>query len=374
MTADEGEGKLARPVDGEDPQHAAAHPVPAAPQRAPVPSQTSRGATAGPAWRQALGRTLGQWAFAVVPAIGLIELGAHLVQAHGATSDADWKAARDYVASQVHPEDLVTFAPRWVDPIGRMQFGPALATLEREARPDESRFPRAFEVSIRGAHDPSLAGWSRTEEHRFGDVTVATLQNPSPAHVLDDLVSLVNAERMQVSRAEAGHESGHESGYESECAFAHAAPQSGGLGAGPALPADRFVCPSGGFVAASVAADLSYYAHRCIYAPPPGGKSGLRLRFLGVRLGQTLHGHHGLYVEAERGRTGAPITITFRSGETVIGSVVHHDGDGWKPFEFDTSALAAQARQASDGKADIVADIESPSGERRMYCFEADTR
>jgi hypothetical protein len=370
MTDDEAACKLARAVDGEDPQRAAAQPVPAAPQQAPAPSRPSRGSTVVPAWHLAWGRAWGRWWFAIVPAIGLIELGAHLVQSHSATSDADWRAARDYVAAQVHPEDLVTFAPRWVDPIGRMQFGPALATLEREARPDESRFPRAFEVSIRGAHDPSLAGWSRTEEHRFGDVTVATMQNPSPAHVLEDLVSLVDAQRMQVSRAEPGREGGRES----ECAFAHAAPQSGGLGAGPALPADRFVCPSGGFVAASVAADLTYHPHRCIYAPPPGGKTALRLRFLGVHLGQTLHGHHGLYVEAERGRTGAPITITFRSGDTVIGSVVHHDGDGWKPFEFDTSALAAQARQASDGKADIVADIESPSGERRMYCFEADTR
>jgi hypothetical protein len=306
--------------------------------------------------------------------VGLIELGAHVVQTHAVTPDADWRAARDYVAAQVHPDDLVAFAPRWVDPIGRMQFGPALATLEREARPDESRFPRAFEVSIRGAHDPSLEGWPRTEEHRFGDVTVATLQNPAPAHVLDDLVSLVNGQRMQVSRVDGGREGDHAGGHESDCAFTHAAPQSGGLGAGPALPADRFVCPSGGFVTASVAADLSYHPHRCIYAPPPGGRTALRLRFLGVRLGQTLHGHHGLYVEAERSKTGAPITITFRVGDATIGSVVHHDGEGWKPFEFDTRALAAQAQQTTDGKADIVADIEAPTGERRAYCFEADTR
>jgi hypothetical protein len=53
--------------------------------------------------------------------------------------------------------------------------------------------------------------------------------------------------------------------------------------------------------------------------------------------------------------------------------VVHNDGDGWKPFELDTRDLA-EAAKASGGKADLVADIESPSGERRMYCFEADTR
>jgi hypothetical protein len=283
------------------------------------------------------------------------------VQTHAAVHDADWHAARDYVAAQAKPDDLVTFAPRWVDPIGREQLGPSIATLEREARPDESRFPRAFEVSIRGEHDPLLEGWRQSGEQRFGGVTVATLENPAPAHVLDDLVSLVNGQRMQVSRVDGDHVS--------DCTFAHAGAQSGGLGAGPALPADRFICPAGGFVGASVAADLDYRPRRCIYAPPPGGHGVLRLRFLGVHLGKSLHGHHGLYVEAERNKTGTPVTITFRVGDAVIGSVVHHDGEGWKPFEFDTTTLAAGQPQA-----DLVADIESATAERRMYCFEADTR
>ena len=68
------------------------------------------------------------------------------------------------------------------------------------------------------------------------------------------------------------------------------------------------------------------------------------------------------------------MTITFRVGDTVVGSVVHHDGDGWKPFEFDTSELPPADRRRRGGRADLVAEIESPSGERRMYCFEADTR
>ncbi len=307
-----------------------------------------------------------------MPVVGLLELGAHVVQTHGAVRDADWGAARDYVGSQVKPDDLVTFAPRWVDPVGREKFGSAIATLEREARPDESRFPRAFEVSIRGAHDDLLDGWRPSGEQRFGDVTVRTLENPAPVHVLDDLVSLVNAQRMQVSRIDGEHAS--------DCSFSHVGAQSGSLGAGPALPADRFVCPSGGFVGASVAADLEYRPRRCIYAPPQGGRSVLRLRFLGVRLGKSLHGHHGLYVEAEREKKWPPVTITFRVGDAVVGSVVHHDGDGWKPFEFDTTALAAAASKAGDPdqqdapKVDLVADIESPTAERRMYCFEADTR
>jgi hypothetical protein len=292
-----------------------------------------------------------------VPGLGLLELAAHAVQVRSGARlarEADWTAARDFVASQAKSEDLVAFAPRWVDPIGRERFGPQLATIEREAPADVTRYPRAFEVSVRGAHVADLARWRRSDQRRFGDVTVTTWENPEPAHVLEDLVSLVGPQRLRVSRGD------------SECGFTHAGAQSGGLGFGLGVPVDRFVCNSGGFVAVSVVPDLDYWPHRCIFAPPAGG-APLRLRFHDVHLGRALHGHHALYVEAERGRTGAPVTLTFRVGEAVLGTVVHRDGDGWKPFEFDTSDRAGTT-------VELVAEVSSTSGDRRMYCFQADTR
>ncbi len=264
--------------------------------------------------------------------------------------------ARDYVASHAEPEDLVAFAPRWADPLGRRYFGADIATVAREARPDETRFPRAFEVSLRGAHLSSVAAWRREDVKRFGGVTVTTWQNPAPARVLDDLVSMVGPLRMRASRVDGSREV--------DCPFGQGATQSGGLGYGPAVGGSRFVCPGGGFVAESVVADLDYSPHRCIYAPAAGGT--LRLRFVGVRFGRFLHGYHGLYVEAERGGSGAPVTLAFKVGDSNLGSVVHRDGDGWKPFELGTDALSGQ-------RADLVAEITS-SGDRRMYCFEADTR
>jgi hypothetical protein len=298
-----------------------------------------------------------------VPIVGVIELAAHVAQTSSVAPDRDWKAAREVVAAEARPEDLVVFAPRWTDPVGRELFGPRLATVEREARPDESRFPRAFEVAIRGAHDPSLAGWRRAAERRFGAVTVTTWENPSPVRVLDDLVSLVTPERLHVSHVEGG-------GAEADCALQRGAVSSGGLGFGPAIPSVRFACPGGGPVTPVLITDTEYHARRCIYAPPPGGSGALRLRFSGVRFGRALHGHHGLYVEAERDRKGAPVTLTWRLGSSassVLGSLVHRDGDGWKGFELDTSALAGQV-------GDLVAEVSAPSGDRRMYCFEADTQ
>ena len=303
------------------------------------------------AWRK--------WAFAAVPIAGLLELGAHVVQTHSVAPRGDWEAARAYVAAHAAPDDLVAFAPWWADPVGRETFGPGIATVQREARADETRFPRALEVAIRGEHLPELASWRKAEQQRFGRVTVTTWDNPAPVHVLEDLVSLVDPARMRVSRVDGAREA--------ECPASHAGVQSGGLGFGPAVPSERFSCPGGGFVATSIVADLDYRPHRCIYAPAPGGGGSVRLHFLDVQAGQALVGHHAIYVEAERDRKGAPVTLTFRAGGIVIGSVTHHDGDGWKAFEFDTSDLAGQ-------RVELIAEISAPSGDRRQYCFEAVTR
>src|SRR5262245_18898609 len=112
------------------------------------------------------------WAFAVVPFAGLLELFAHAVQIHSVPTADDWRAARDLVAAHASPADLVAFAPRWTEPLGLMYFGPEIMTADRVERPDATRFPRAFEVSIRGQHLQAFEAWRRVEEHRFGRVTV----------------------------------------------------------------------------------------------------------------------------------------------------------------------------------------------------------
>jgi hypothetical protein len=301
---------------------------------------------------------LKSWAFAVVPVIGIVELGAHVVQVRGVTPDSDWAAAKSAVQAEAKPEDLVAFAPRWVDPIGREKFGADIATLEREAPGDVSRFPRAFEVSIRGAHEEDLSHWKKNNEQKFGAVTVSTLENPSYHATLDDLVSDLNPEQAVVSRADASGES--------PCTWIVANAQTGGLGFGPAIPAKRFEC-AGTHVGVSVVADMDYYPHRCIYAPPPGGNAVLRIKFANVLFGDVLHGNHGLYVEAERGRTGSPVSISFSVGDKKIGKATHQDGDSWKGFEFSTGDIKGQ-------RGDLVAEISSANGNRRMYCFEAITR
>jgi len=310
---------------------------PAPPPRVPTPAVAR--------WRL--------WAFLAVPVLGVIEVGAHVREVTSVVPNGDWALARDYVAAQVKPDDLILFAPRWTDPIGRMVFGDGLASMAREARADDTRFARAFEVSIRGGHAGELAGWRRVAAKKLGRVTVTTWENPSPLVVKEDLLSLVDPAHLTVSRGS------------DACPFARRGAESGSTGFGPAVPANRFACPGGSFVGISVFPDLDYNPHRAIFAPPGSGPP-LRMRFQGVHFGRALRGHHGLYVEAEREERGAPVTLKLTVDDKVLGTYVHHDGEGWKSFELATPELEGQ-------QGDLVVEVSTPRADRRTYLFEAST-
>ena len=298
------------------------------------------------------------YAFALIPILGLFELGAHEVQIHSVVSDADWDAAHAAVEAEWKPGDLVVFAPFWADSIGRLHFGAKLAGIPDEARPDDTRFPRAFEVSIRGQHDPELADWKATATRKVGPITITTLENPSPVHLIDDLLDHATPLGMSVARVDRGAEN--------DCHWVHTATTAGGLGAGPATPGDRFACGGAGLVGVSLIHDLEDRPRRCFYAPTTGGASTVRVRFHDVAFGGALHGHLGLANFNERDRTGPKVTLTWSANDRILGKVTHVDGDGWKGFELSTSDLTGQ-------HADLVAEIASPGG-GRQFCFEADTR
>ena len=233
-----------------------------------------------------------------MPVIGLWELGAHLVQTHSIVSTADWESARAAVESERKSGDLVVFAPEWADPLGREFFGSTLAPLRDEARPDESRYARAIEVSIRGKHADELAGWAPQERKSVGPFTLTVLENPSPAHVLDDLVDHATPDRAHVFRVDRGTTS--------ECGWVHGPSTAGGLGSGPAVPGNRFSCPGGSFVGESVIFDRSYHPRRCLFALPGGRGVVTRVVFQDVAFGAALHGHAGLQYESETAAARTP--------------------------------------------------------------------
>lgn len=304
---------------------------------------------------------LAAYALCAVPLIGVVELALHVKQTTvDVVPDADWKAARDAIKGEVQPDDLVLFAPFWADPVGREHFGDELAGLDREARPDETRFARAFEIGIRGAHRQELAGWKKLSEKHAGRITVTLYENPSPAKLLTDLVKLVDPSHVTVSRME--------NGTETPCSWQRGVGQPGGLGVpqGIAVPSDKFVCNGGGYVGVAVLHALDHHPHTCIWATPQGAGT-MRVKFSKVAFGQSLHGHTGIQWVSER--TPAPtdrMFVAFSSGGRPIGTSVHRVGVGWNPFEHPTPELAGKT-------ADLVADV-SASSAARPFCFEADTR
>ena len=301
------------------------------------------------------------WALAAVPLVGVVELALHVKQTTSdVVSDEDWLAARDAVKAEAKPDDLVIFAPFWADPLGRRWFGDELAGMKREARPDESRFARAIEVSQRGAHRPELEGWKPVSERKVGKLTIAIYANPSPAKVLTDIVDLIGPERMTVVSVGAN-------GAESPCTWQRGVGQPGGRGVpqGPAGPGDKFSCASGGYAGVAVLHALDHHPHLCIFATPPGPAGALRLKFLNVSFGASLHGHSGVQWVNERTPSPERIQVAFYAFERPIGQNLHRVGAGWTGFEFPTPELAGK-------KGELVAEVTGAGP--RAYCFEADTR
>jgi len=255
----------------------------------------------------------------------------------------------------MQPTDLVAMAPYWTDPIGREIFKDEILSIAREARPDATRFPRAIEVSIRGQHLPELADWKVGSKKDVGPVTLTVYDNPSYTPVIDDLVDHVAPDRMSVSSATG------------DCPFTHTRVETGALGFGPALPADRFVCPGGGLIGATILQPTDYRPHRCLFAPPQGSGKTLQVHFLGVTFGDVLHGHAALDWDSAAHANDPPVTLVWKVGDRTLARIVTGNKDGWKAFTLDTRDLKGQ-------KGELVAEVSAPSSKNRLYCFEADTR
>ena len=252
-------------------------------------------------------------------------------------------------------------APRWAEPMARQALGDALMPLADVARPDESGYARAVEVSILGQHAPELGSWTTGSEERHGRFTLRVLDNPKPAKVSFDFVDHVTPDRVDVSETVGGAPR--------PCPFRSNAPVSnGGLGGNPTFPAQRFACGSGDwyFVGVTVIDDNhEFRPRRCIWAhPTPGGP--LRVRYKGVPLGGVIRGYSGLPWLIFRDGGGAPVELEVKVDGASIGTAVHEDTQGWAPFSFATGRAGQTA--------DVEFEVRTVDNRDRHFCFYADTR
>lgn len=300
----------------------------------------------------------------LVPALGLFELWGYFHHARRAPTPEEWEGARPLVAEAYRASDVVVVAPHWAEPLARWKFGDDLMPLREVARPDVSRYPRAIEVSAMGERSPELRGWQLESEKRAGKISVRTLVNPEPPSVRFDFTDHLGPASAKVEYTK--------NGKVTSCPWkSRAAIDTRGYYSPPPFPPQRFQCEGEGpahFVGVTVIQDDRALPRRCIFSPPPSQGGETVTRYEKVPLGDVIRGHLGIQWIMERDRLGSPITLRVVVDGDDIGTAVHEDGDGWKPFEL---PLGAHANAES---ATVEFRVTAKDDKDRHLCFEADTR
>jgi hypothetical protein len=302
-----------------------------------------------------------------LPALALVELGAHWRQVTKPSIPNDLLAARTWVAARQQPQDAIVFAPTWIDPLGRKAFA-GMQSTEAATFGDPSRFARIFEVTLGDAEIADGRQGSAVEEATFGAIRVHLTPNTQFAPTARPFALSVDPAHLSAG-VQASEAAG---GAYSTCEFARTG-GSGGIWSPPTAP-QQFGC---GYAAISrvVLPMLDYRPRSCLFAPPPGGSKRLVLRFADVQFQSKIEGYHGLMVQAEHGLDGADVSLeAFVDAELPdrrvvrrsLGSAVHRDGEGWRKFTFETAGLAGQT-------GDLTLEIQSLAA-GRQYCLDADTR
>jgi hypothetical protein len=220
---------------------------------------------------------------AAIPAVLLVlvslwEAVAARRDAASVPGDEAWTRAAQVVRAAHQPNDLIVFAPDWVDPTGRLHLGD-LIPIEMAARMDAARYGRIWELSIRGAHAPETAGLSPVFEQDTGGVTVRRFER-APAVVVSDALAV--AQPGQVVLAEVG-----------------------------------------------------FAPHRCIQVTPVPGRP-VRVT-LPMQLGTKLVGYAGLADVFTRRDIRAPGSLAVEIGGRQVAAVKPGVDDGWVRFEAPTT-------------------------------------
>jgi hypothetical protein len=241
----------------------------------------------------------------------------------GVPDDRAWDAAAKAVRAEHQAGDLIVFAPRWIDPVGRLHLGD-LIPIAMAARMDADRYGRIWELGIRGARAPETRGLRPVWHKSFGGVVVRRFER-APAEVVSDLV-----------------------------AMAEAAPgnlRTDGLFArGPQV----------------VLAEVGFEPHRCVqFVPSPG--HDVTVTFPAVALGSQLVGAVGLADVFTRRDERAPIELVVRVGGNEVARTRAGVNSGWVHWRAATTP----------GTADISIVARAVGGAKardRLVCVAAEAR
>ncbi|MCA9580434.1 MAG: hypothetical protein KC416_01490 [Myxococcales bacterium] len=299
----------------------------------------------------------------IVPlAVALWELVAHVTIQQGVVTEEDWRRAAEVVKADVRPKDLIISAPEWTDPMLRLVLGDHIS-VAAAGRSDLAPFERVWALSIRGVDPEGAPPGEPAMDRQVGKIRVRRWDlGPSP--VVYDFVEHALSAKVSLSVE----------GAFKPCPLEKMPKATGsGLGKGPAKPEHRFVCDRKRRwldVVVTTIQDLDLEPRHCIWQRPPG-QAPLRMVFDEVDSGDRLVVHSGLYYRHERHRTGADVRLRISSvdetgAETLIGSSVHRDGDGFVTQQYRLSNTAEPLRLAFDVSADHP--------KQRGFCWSGNVR
>lgn len=277
------------------------------------------------------------------------EAGATVWQHLAAVTDEDFAAAARVIAEQrKERSEPILFAPHWVEPLGLRHLA-RFVGLGMATHSDVDRFARVWEVSVRGARHPWLAGESPKRTWAAGRAQVALFER-RPAEVLFDFYEhlatadvdrvgqdLVRCRREMVTRP--------------------------GRPVGP-----RFVCDprrSWNWVGWHLA-EVGHRPYRCVFAQPVDGHR-MRIAFKDVPLGRRLVLYTGIDDFENRKRANTPVLLEVYLDDQLGGTVRHLNEWPWHRFELDTASKAGKT-------ATVRFEISSPLAFARTFCFTGDTR
>jgi hypothetical protein len=254
---------------------------------------------------------------ATVPALALLviagwEMCATRRDAHSVPGDAAFHAAAAEVRAGYQPGDLIVFAPDWIDPIGRRELGD-LIPIAVAARMDAARYGRIWELSIRGAHAPDVAGLAPATTGEHDGVTVRRYAR-APAIVVGDVL-----DRLATATS---------------------------TSATPTLEL----------------AEVGFAPHRCLQVSPLAN-APLRVTFPALPLGRELVGYVGIADVFTRRDVRSPVALDVELAGKVIASATAGVDDGWVRF----------AAATPPGAADVTFVLRARDPGRKL-CFAAEAR
>ena len=318
----------------------------------------------------------------MVPAFGLFELGLHVWQVQRALTAEDWDravASGPWRKSMRHPSgvlksgDGVAVTPEWASPMLRRALG-THATLNQFAESDYSHLSRVWEFSLDGSSVLPTSWGEDTLVAGHGRIALRLRLNPHPEPMITDLLARASSgtdEALSVSRGTLGAET--------PCAWHEGAPridadqEAWGLARG----AHYVQCADKTKMSVQIVPDHNWRPRRCFSVPTAGPSARTRLVFHKVQFARFVRMHDGLHAyeeDPQNAQANIKLSVSVRGlaedgkmAELKLGENTHHNGEAWKAFDVDTSAVP------TGEVGDLILDVESDAADHK-FCLEGSTR